>query len=370
MLFTIDFRKDFASWSLGDAPPHLCPLPHQFANTNLNFGFQCRKIWRKPEPSLHITDSTVHRSRIYAEGAVAISIARNPPPQPFSGQRVSHLDACFYLCLPTYHQRIGIRHRRETLLTRKSAIWENGQGGFGWMIDRVLRYGIVGIVLLATGCISTGEIDNPVMRRATWFSFVSGGDIAQACQNDGMDRYRMVYVADRREQVRIYDLTLAPDRQPELRSRVMAVNVSDWLRVQNRSGFSGGLSPTDQLQSIPMEAALPILEAMNKAGWSMRPPPVGQKIASHSYYWLASGCENGAFHFQAWDYPDPEFLALEFPELLFALDTTTLRPRAAPSDGQRRIFDRVRPRVGYTNKDDRLELYNIVVTDRGVEPSL
>ena len=237
------------------------------------------------------------------------------------------------------------------------------------MMNTVLRRGLLGALLLATGCVSTGEIDNPLTRRATWFSFLSGADIAQACRNDGMDQYRMVYVADRRQQVRVYDLTLAPNRPPELRARVMPVNATDWLAVQSGSGFDRPLSPTDSLEILPLEAVLPILTALNQAGWSMRPPTVGQKIASHSYFWLASGCEGGQFHFQAWDYPDANFLALDFPDLLFALDTTTLRPRAHPTDGQRRTFDRIRARVGYSLKEDRRELYNMVVTETGVAPS-
>lgn len=226
--------------------------------------------------------------------------------------------------------------------------------------------GLFGLVLGITACTSTGEIADPFERRATWFSFISGEDIARTCQDDGFDQYRFVYVADRSIQVRIYDLRLYTDRQPELRSRVVPALFSDWLKVQNNGWADSTTSPTDAIEVIPLEAALPILTELNKAGWSTLPPPVGQKIASHSYFWLASGCEGGQFYFQAWDYPDKSFLDLAFPELLFALDTTELRPKTHPTDGVRRIHNGLSPRKGFSRKEDERELYNMTVTETGI----
>ena len=63
-----------------------------------------------------------------------------------------------------------------------------------------------GVVFLAA-CQSTGDISDPFSRRSAWGSFISGGDIRAACQPGSPATYRLVYNANREDQVRIYDLT-------------------------------------------------------------------------------------------------------------------------------------------------------------------
>src|SRR6185312_888965 len=71
--------------------------------------------------------------------------------------------------------------------------------------------------------------------------------------------------------------------------------------------------------------------------------PSGLTLYSVDFWWLAAGCADGEFHFAAWVYPDPGFMQLKFPELLFALDETGVavsQPHEAFGD---KLHERGRP---------------------------
>lgn len=225
-----------------------------------------------------------------------------------------------------------------------------------------------GLALLA-GCASSGDINNPVERRLTWFSFISGEDIAADCAVSGRERYRLTYIADREIQVRIYDIdaALAPDAQ--LRSRVITAAANDWFPWPILSDPGQPFRPNEAIAPLPQDDLDAVRGALVDAGWSTTPPPVGRLIASHSYSWLAAGCRDGAFHFQAWEYPDPEYLALAFPAMLIEADGNEIRPRAEPTDGERRVFNAFMGRTGDNMPSDGRELYNMKVGPTGVSIS-
>jgi hypothetical protein len=224
---------------------------------------------------------------------------------------------------------------------------------------------VCGLALLA-GCATSGEIDNPAERRFTWFSFISGEDIARDCAATGRERYRLTQIADREIQVRVYDIDagLAPDTQ--LRSRVLAGAANDWFPWPILTDPSRPFRPHEAVAPLPPEKLTAVRDALVAAGWSTRPPPVGRLIASHSYSWLAAGCRDGQFHFQVWEYPDADYLSLGFPAILTETDGNPIRPRPEPTDGERRTFNAFMGRTGGNMPTDGRELYNMKIGPNGV----
>lgn len=219
---------------------------------------------------------------------------------------------------------------------------------------------------LLAGCTTDGEIDNPAQRRATWFSFLSGDDIAAECEASGRERYRLTYIADREIQVRVYDIDADVTPTPQLRTRVLQVAASEWFPVPLFEDPSRPFRPYDFVTSLSDDDLNAVREDLLKAGWSTEPPPIGRKIASHSYAWLVAGCRDGAFSFQVWEYPDAEFANLTFPDVLFAVDNSAIDVVPPPTDGERRTFNRFMGRTGDNMPSDGRELYNMQVGPRGV----
>jgi hypothetical protein len=229
--------------------------------------------------------------------------------------------------------------------------------------------GFLSLIILLAGCASNGEIDNPLTRRSTWFSFISGEDIATSCRADGGERYRLTYIADRNIQVRIYDINADVTPVPQLRSRIMTVAASDWFPWEVLSDPSRPFRPFDKVETLSPAKLDAIRQDLLASGWSTQPAPVGKKIASTSYAWLVAGCRNGQFSFQAYEYPDPAFQALTFPEILFQVDNNDIAVRQPPTDGVRRTLTPNQAIGGRAAADEGGFIYNMQVSADGVSVS-
>ena len=100
------------------------------------------------------------------------------------------------------------------------------------------------------------------------------------------------------------------------------------------------------------QAALTLQDVVRlRAGMSLSglfaPPPVGARFYSNAFYWVANGCRDGQFYFNAWVYPSAGYAALKFPAALLAFDGTGIAP-SAPRARHRRELPRrlVAPRLG------------------------
>lgn len=237
------------------------------------------------------------------------------------------------------------------------------------MIRSVRAALTVGLALvILAGCTASGEIDNPAQRRATWFSFISGEDIAAACEAHGRERYRLTYYADRRVQVRVYDIEPTATPAAQLRVRVLQTAANTWFPWPIFEDPSRPFRPYDSVSPLSAAQLEAIRTDLQENGFATRPPPIDRKLASRSYFWLAAGCRDGRFSFQAWEYPDPEFLGLAFPETLFQADASGIPVEPPPEDGQRRVYD---ANLGSPRGDgpgDRGLLYNLRVDPRGITP--
>src|SRR5690348_16022930 len=79
---------------------------------------------------------------------------------------------------------------------------------------------------LMAGCAYHGgsvtDIDNPVVQKTAWFSFLDGHDIREACAALGPKapaRYRLIYNGQYEEQLRVYEIEATPAGGGSLHAR-------------------------------------------------------------------------------------------------------------------------------------------------------
>jgi hypothetical protein len=193
---------------------------------------------------------------------------------------------------------------------------------------RALCLAAIGAALLLGSCTygDFGNIDNPVVRRAQWFSYLRGEDIQAACVEGSADRYRLIYNADFRSQVRAYEVTADGSggafytaravRNGAALSNFTFLTTSGWWRWDR----SEAVMSAEMFEDLRLRLAED--GYFDRSGASVR-------LSSFEYYWLVTACVDGTFESGAWANLQTPLLKLRFPEPLFLLDETGL-PVAAP----------------------------------------
>lgn len=157
------------------------------------------------------------------------------------------------------------------------------------------------------GCAAVGPTDDPVLRSLTWDRYVGGDDIDRACAPGQPDRYRLVYNAQQDEQRRTYEIGNLSEGGAMLEVRVIgqaALN-DPHNPVSVRDPLAPWRGQTALYRMSPDELAL-VTAALRDVGFE-RPAPTGLLLRGDSFYWTASACRDGVFHFHAWASPDPGF---------------------------------------------------------------
>lgn len=172
------------------------------------------------------------------------------------------------------------------------------------------------------GCASQGPTNDPVQRHFSWEYYVGGDDIAQRCQPGTPDRYRMVYNAIYDEQRRSYDFTPLEQGAMMLEARAMApANLLTIPLNDPIAPWRGAVG----LRKLSAEEFAGIKAALQQAGLG-KPSPKGLFLRGDDFYWTASACIDGRFHFYAWNNEQPGFAALPFLAALAPFDTTGVAP--------------------------------------------
>ncbi len=181
-------------------------------------------------------------------------------------------------------------------------------------------------------CTYQGGVEDPISRKFTWFSYLAGDDIKANCRPGEPTRYRLVYNAVWDEQVRAYDLRRsATGTGAVLFSHVFGGGGSV-AAVDLRDPTAPWRGETAD-KRLEEPAYIELVRAIESSGFGAA-PPVGETLPSWAFYWVASACAEGRFHFNAWLYPSERFARINFDRLLFAHDATGLRvnpPRAIDS---------------------------------------
>lgn len=179
--------------------------------------------------------------------------------------------------------------------------------------------------LFLAGCAYRGGIDQPVVRKLSWFSYLNGDDIRRQCTAGAPDRYRLVYNGIYLQQVRMYEIGGAGGGAPgaTMETRVLGpADVSDFTVGRPGDLFApwrgavahSTLSPT-QMQTLR--------DDLGRDG-AFDGAPEGLELNSADFYWTVVACVGGKTHFAAYRWPSKAFKELTFPRDVFAWDNSKI----------------------------------------------
>ena len=188
-------------------------------------------------------------------------------------------------------------------------------------------------VFVLGGCEYAGPAGDPVSRNVGWFDYVGGEGLKAACGPGAATRLRFVYNGIYDQQIRSYDVR-------ELRDGRNAA-LSAWARgdgdLTKGIVFPNLLSPWQgtRVESVRTAQAMSDLRAALAKDRFTSFKPVGLRLPSNEFYWVAVGCIDGRFHANAWMYPSDRFKTLTFPAILLANDRTGIEFRKSRPVNQR-----------------------------------
>lgn len=181
------------------------------------------------------------------------------------------------------------------------------------------------------GCTYRGDVDNPVVRKVAWFSYLDGADIRTACADGALDSFRLVYNGRYQEQLRSYEVTADGAGGAYLVARAKApanafdISLDDVLAPWRWKKSEARLSPGEYRRFLAL-----LEDSGQFAG-----APSGLRLFSGDFYWVGSACRNGVFAYDAWLFSEDGFNQVRFADFLFAHDQTGLAvnpPRRIPAN--------------------------------------
>lgn len=177
---------------------------------------------------------------------------------------------------------------------------------------------------LVGGCAYHGpartDIDNPAVRKVAWFSYLDGNDIRNGCVSGSLDRFRLVYNGQYEKQVRSYEITQASPNPGGAyfvaralgRTNLVEASLDDVLSPWRWQKSEANLSGDEFAQ---------FRDFLTQSGWG-HGAPQGKILHSRDFYWVAAGCHDGQFHFDAWVDAQGDFQKVKFQDFLLARDKT------------------------------------------------
>ncbi len=185
---------------------------------------------------------------------------------------------------------------------------------------------------LLGGCAFTqnSDIANPVVRKASWFSYLNANDIRTACSaGQAEGQIRIVYNADYYKEVRSFDVLPQPGNDGfVIESHVFGpIDVSD-LNVSLRSPL-GAFSGNPVRHSITRQQYLTLTDALQQDGFGTQDRD-GLRLNSENYYWVALGCSGQHMTLAAWTSAKDNLGDLHFPNVLEKISGQSSPLPAAP----------------------------------------
>ena len=189
---------------------------------------------------------------------------------------------------------------------------------------------IGGLIGGLAGCAYHGDsvtdIDNPGVRKFAWFSFLDGNDIREACAALGPKapaRYRLVYNGQYEEQLRVYEVDAAPSGGGNLHARAKGhTNLADWW-IRDSADLLAPWRWRESRTALSTAEMAQFRKVLADSGYGSGAPQ-GLRLPSQDFYWVASGCEAGQFHFYAWRAKRGQLDAAKFQDFLLRHDGTGL----------------------------------------------
>ncbi len=195
-----------------------------------------------------------------------------------------------------------------------------------------MKFLVAAALLLLSACAyQSGDLENPLTRRFTWFSYLGGEDLRAACRPGQPARFRLVYNGVYKEQVRAYDLReSATGSGAILFVRIFAGGELVTVGYPDPLAPGRGVAAETRLTT---EEYGELVRALADNG-AFAPPPEGLQLGSDEFYWVASACVDGRFRFHAWRYGSEPFAKLTLEQALSRFDRSGVafnRPRPGTS---------------------------------------
>ncbi|WP_430398808.1 hypothetical protein [Ferrovibrio sp.] len=208
---------------------------------------------------------------------------------------------------------------------------------------RVKEWFGLAAVLALGACASVGPTDDPIRRHYSWDRYVGGDDLAVSCQPGQPARYRLVYNGRHDEQRRSYDFSAQPDGGAMLEARVIGSGSLLRLTVEDPLKPWRGEQALYRLSAAEFST---ITKALADAGFEQTAKR-NMELRGDDFFWTASACRDGKFHFNAWaaeGYPAETtgFKDLRFLEVLAPFDRTGVAvnpPRKVPLPPYSTLFN-------------------------------
>lgn len=168
------------------------------------------------------------------------------------------------------------------------------------------------------------DINNPVVRKLGWFSYLDGNDIRESCTAGGVERYRLIYNGQYDEQLRSYDIYLGQDGGGILNARALD-NSANVFSITLDNPFAPWSWRESQAKLTPAEVEQ-FRTLLQVSGYGSGAPQ-GLQLHSRDFYWVAAGCRQGTFHYYAWNNRPQSvapagFAPIKFKDFLLAHDQT------------------------------------------------
>ncbi|MDY0883740.1 hypothetical protein ACFPL7_15280 [Dongia soli] len=204
------------------------------------------------------------------------------------------------------------------------------------------------ISLLLVGCAyregQRYDVNNPIVRKFSWFSYLDGNDIRESCAAGSADRIRLVYNGQYDAQLRSYDIFV--DKHGGAVMNVRAMNNTGNLVNWSTNNIFGPWTWTQSQVTLTSAEVAEFRALLRQSGYG-GPAPQGLKLHSQDFYWIAAGCEGGVFHYYAWNNRPQSmarqgFAGIKFQDFLLKRDKTgvTFRPPHVTSPAERASFRR------------------------------
>lgn len=220
--------------------------------------------------------------------------------------------------------------------------------------------GMVAIVAGLAGCTftQTSDVSNPLVRKASWFSYLNADDLRQSCAaGDAEGQIRIIYNAEYYKEVRVFELTPYPGFEEfNLTSRVFGPLEVKNINVELNAplGAFGGEEAVDR---IDRESYLAITDALQAEGFGTQSRD-GFRLYSDDYYWVAIGCSSGGVTLGAWASGVDDLRSLEFPEVLASLSSIERELPEPPATENARSQGAAK--LHYVQNDDSRDFYRTV----------
>jgi len=204
-------------------------------------------------------------------------------------------------------------------------------GGWFQNVAAVTVLSLIGSAAAAlAGCAYHGDaatdIDNPAVQKVAWFSFLDGNDIREACAALGPKapaRYRLIYNGQYEKQLRVYEIDGIPSGGANLHVRTKGgTNLADWW-IRDTADLLAPWRWRESTAALSSEEMAQFHKALTESGYGSGAPQ-GLRLPSQDFYWVASGCEAGQFHFYAWRAKKGRLDDAKFQDFLLRHDGTGL----------------------------------------------